>query len=314
MSTSVNARKVVTNPRRSELGCAAFASAATLACLLAACAAGTDSPRPSKEPAEQTDRSNTDPSDRESVAPPPVPPAPPPPPPPPPPRTKLYANTRTALYRLDPAGPTIEKVADFVSREGICTAEDYSGCIIDLAVSGEGKMYASSWSTLYTVDPATAKLTRLANGVFPNSLAVAPAGMVDPKEMLVGYDVDKFVRVDPASGARLDIGSLNPNRTGMNFVSSGDLVAMPDGTVLLTAQSVPEGPSDYLVQIDPTTGKVKKVVGQTGRYDLWGLGAIAGSLFAFGDGAQVFSLSVTNGAATTLGVTVPAGPAFWGGG
>jgi hypothetical protein len=241
------------------------------------------------------------------------PPAPPPPKPGTPP-TVVYSQSGTTLYRLDPAGPKLDKVGDFSGVDGVCNEQTSDGCIIDIAVDGGGKMYGVSWTALYTIDVSNAKATRLSNGLFPNSLAFAPAGTVDTKAMLVGYDEDKFVRIDPESGARYDIGSLNPNPSGKQFTSSGDLVVQQGGAVFLTAKTVPEGATDFLVQIDPKTGKVTKVLGDTGKTDLWGLAALTDKLYAFTANGDVLSLDATRGAAKPLTVTIPTGVQWWGGG
>ena len=243
-----------------------------------------------------------------------TPPPPQPPPKPGAPPTVVYSQSGTTLFRLDPAGPKLDKVGDFSGVDGVCNDQTSDGCIIDIAVDPNGKMYGVSWTALYTIDVASAKATRLSNGVFPNSLAFAPAGTVDTKAMLIGYDEDKFVRIDPDSGARYDLGSLNPNPTGKDFTSSGDLVVQSSTSIYLTAKTIPEGTSDTLVQIDPKTGKVSKIVGDTGQADVWGLAMLSDKLYGFSASGAVFALDPTRGAAKALTVTTPSGIAWWGGG
>src|ERR1044071_6035667 len=50
------------------------------------------------------------------------PPAPPPPKPGTPP-TVVYSQSGTTLYRLDPAGPKLDKVGDFSGVDGVCNEQ-----------------------------------------------------------------------------------------------------------------------------------------------------------------------------------------------
>jgi hypothetical protein len=164
-----------------------------------------------------------------------------------------------------------------------------------------------------SIDKATAECTVLATATtlsFPNSLSFVPAGTVDPAvETLVGFAIDAYVRVDTTSGKMTTIGNLNPNALGITFVSSGDIVSVSGGKTYLTARNnAPDaGPGgDYLLEIDPKTGKVLKLIVDTKKTLLYGLGYWAGTAYAFSATGDSYAIDLSNGFTTTL--SFPNGP------
>src|SRR6185295_5774989 len=102
------------------------------------------------------------------------------------------------------------------------------------------------------------------------SLTYVPEGtLVTNAEALVGYADDKYVRVDPTTGAVTQIGTLN------NEPASGDVVSIKGGGTYLTVKvgigdAVSGG--DRIVEVDPKTGALKRIIGPTGSADVLGLG------------------------------------------
>jgi hypothetical protein len=226
---------------------------------------------------------------------------------------EVFAHSATTLYRMDPQTREISQIGDF------------SGCdgqVVDLAVNATGDVYATTFTSLVKVDKKTARCTKIADGSFPNSLAFVPVGTLDAKtELLVGYDEAKYLRIDPKTGSISQIGALNPNRTGKLYVSSGDVVSV-SGRTYLTAKEIASEDDlpapdalDYLLSIDPKTGKVLEVVGSTGQKDLWGVGFWAGTLYAFSNEGHVFAIDPSTAAATPMPTqNTIKGVSFWGAG
>ncbi|MEO8877424.1 MAG: hypothetical protein ABI461_17650, partial [Polyangiaceae bacterium] len=128
----------------------------------------------------------------------------------------------------------------------------------------------------------------------------------DPSsEALVGYNGATYVRIDPTSGAITTIGSLNPNSTGHDWYSSGDIVSIIGGKTYLTATLDPNSSAnDSILEVDPVTGKALSVIGDpdggVGFGKVWGLGFWAGTAYGFDKGGQLFSIDLTNGASTAI--------------
>ena len=223
---------------------------------------------------------------------------------------EVFAHTPKTLYKLEPISKTLTRVGNFSCTAGAdAAAQD----VIDIAVDKGGKMYGTTFQSLLLIDKATAACTIVATATalsFPNSLSFVPAGTVDPAvEALVGFAVDSYVKIDPATGAMTTIGNLNPNALGITFQSSGDIVSISGGQTYLTARS--SGPDagsggDYLLEIDPSTGKVLKLVVDTQKSFLYGLGYWGGTAYAFSASGNSYAIDLSNGFTTLL--SFPNGP------
>jgi hypothetical protein len=234
---------------------------------------------------------------------------------------EIFAHSASSLFRLDPDSREVRKVGDF------------SGCdgqVVDIALDAAGNLFAATWAVgargaLVRVDGKTARCTKIADGDLPNSLAFVPAGVLDANaEVLVGYNLQKYVRIDAQTGKTTEIGALNPNSFGRWFRSSGDLVSVSSGRTYLTAKEVPKDdpdygepidPNDVLLSVDPKTGKVLSIVGSTGKQNLWGLGFWAGTLYAFSDTGGIFAIDPKTARATAMPTSNSVeGQSFWGAG
>ena len=211
---------------------------------------------------------------------------------------------------------------------GIDTSCDVNEGMWDIALDKDGNMYgsvetegadcSSTGGEIVKIDKATAKTTVLgsSSSTFPNSLSFVPVGTIDPtNEVLVGYNGATYVRIDPTSGAVSTIGSLNPNATGQDWYSSGDIVSIIGGKTYLTATLDPNSSAnDTILEVDPVKGTALKVIGQVGFGHVWGLGFWAGTAYGFDEGGDLFSIDLTNGASTRIPLTGIGGVSFFGAG
>ena len=60
------------------------------------------------------------------------------------------------------------------------------------------------------------------------------------------------------------------------------------------------GPGDYLLEINPTTGRMIRVVGSVGKPQLWGTAYWAGVTYAFSNGGEVLQLNPANASPTRV--------------
>jgi hypothetical protein len=232
---------------------------------------------------------------------------------------EVYGHSKTTLYKLEPYSKVVSVVGNF---DCLPPALGNSG-MWDIAIDKGGKMVGSTndglgRGTLVTIDPATARCQIVGQGVYPNSLAFVPAGTVLPAdEALVGYNDASYVRIDLATGAVVELGSLNPNPTGERWESSGDIVSIIGGGTYLTVRpkGTTSGQVDSIVEIDPKTGQATRLIGNTGFSDLWGLGYWAGVAYAFSAGGQLVEIDLMTGAGLPIPLgAIPAGLSFWGAG
>ena len=213
---------------------------------------------------------------------------------------QVFAHSDDTLYRLDPTTNQVTVVGPF------------SGCtgVIDIAIDQNGVMFATTFDGLYRVDSATAKCSFIASGAYPNSLSFVPKGTVDPNaEALVGYEGTTYVRIDTTSGLRSVIGSLGES----GYASSGDVVSVIGGGTYLTVNG--NGCDDCIIEVDPKTGGLVKMIGPLGFSSVYGLAFWGGTAYGFDDAGDLFSIALPTSKTTLIDVpNKPAGLSYYGAG
>lgn len=214
---------------------------------------------------------------------------------------EVFAHSAYELYKLDPITKAVTTVGTFQG----C---DFSA-VIDIAINKDGAMYATTFGGLYTVDKTTAKCSLIAGGSYPNSLSFVPQGTVDPgAEALVGYQGSTYVRIDLTSGAVTSIGAI-----GGGYVSSGDIVSVIGGGTYLTVYGNACG--DCIIEVDPKSGALKKMIGPLGHGGVYGLAFWGGSAYGFSSFGELFQIDLSNGTSTIIPMpSAPPGLSFNGAG
>jgi hypothetical protein len=232
---------------------------------------------------------------------------------------EVYAHSADTLYKLEPISKTVSVVAKFS-----CVDFDTSGGngMWDIALDKVGNMFGTlqsgfSSGAVVQINKATAECTILSQGTsFPNSLTFVPAGTVDPnEEVLVGYNVDEYLRIDKQTGAKQTIGGLNPNSLNKTFESSGDIVSIIGDKTYLTAKDTNSFGNDLILEVDPVNGKALKVIGDTGFSDIWGLGYWGGIAYGFNSPGKLIQIDLTTGKGTNIPIAnIPGKLSFYGAG
>lgn len=215
---------------------------------------------------------------------------------------EVYGHSGTDLYRLNPTTKAVSLVGSF---------EGCQGGVIDIALDQDSNLYGTTTKALYRIDRNSAVCTKIASGDYPNSLSFVPKGTVDANdEALVGYNDDVYVRIDTQNGKLTTVGSL-----GQGYKSSGDIVSVIGGGTYLTVKG--KGCADCIVEVDPSTGAMKKKLGTLGHQDVFGLAFWAGSAYGFDLSGQLFEVDFSGGTVQTKPIGIPKAPAdlaFWGAG
>jgi hypothetical protein len=224
---------------------------------------------------------------------------------------RVYAHTMNTLYLYEPVGGDLKEIGKFSCLD----AADTTDVVVDLAVDRTGTVYATTFRRFLKVDPITAACTEIRKAAtgdpsYPNALSFVPAGTVDPtKEALVGYSPPlvgpgstDYVRIDTATGAITKIGQLNVS--GTPYTSSGDLISLiqDSNRTFLTVKLLSDASvgTDLLAEVNPTNGNLKKILGDTGQTNLYGLGYWAGKGYGFSDNGKITQIDMTNGAGTVV--------------
>jgi hypothetical protein len=213
---------------------------------------------------------------------------------------QVFAHSESTLYRLDPDTKAASYVADF----------DGCSSVIDIAIDKDGVMFGTTFDGLWRIDPKTAKCSQVASGDYPNSLSFVPKGTLDPaKEALVGYVGADYVRIDEVTGAVTTVGSLGTSK----YQSSGDIVSVIGGGTYLTIKG--NDCADCIVEVDPTTGAMKSMIGNLDHGSVFGLAFWGGVAYGFDDAGTLFEIDLSN--ASTKAIAMPGAPSglsFWGAG
>jgi hypothetical protein len=241
---------------------------------------------------------------------------------PPPAPGKVYAHSDNTLWLLEPISKQVTMVGLFD-----CVGTTV-GSMVDIAIDRAGKMTGCAaisfngglGGALVSIDPTNARCTVLTKGPdLVTSLTYVPEGtLVANAEALVGYTDDRYVRVDPATGVLTDIGPLNNTASGgVRWLSSGDVVSIKDGGTYLTVkpESGAMAGGDRIVEVDPKTGALKRIIGPTGMDDVLGLGYWGGIAYGFTLAGSLIQIDLTTGAGTRIPIPgAPADLAFYGAG
>ncbi len=222
---------------------------------------------------------------------------------------RVYAQTPDTLHLYDPIARKLTRIGAFDCTNG--------EAVIDLAVNRTGDMFATTADYLLTVDPTSGhcqvKATAPIDAFYPNSLSFVPIGTVSQSdEALVGYaatlaadDADQYVQIDTTTGVMTKIGVLNPPGAATLYSASGDFISLlRDGNktyLTVRDRAVDAGvATDKLAEINPATGQILRIVGETNQKHIFGLGYWAGKAYGFSDDGRITEIDVSNGAATVL--------------
>ena len=215
----------------------------------------------------------------------------------------LYAHTASTLYRFDKAGFTL------VGQFGF---DKNAGSVTDIALDEDGKLFAITFNDLFECNSKTAKCNWLAG--LPqqfNGLTFVPEGVLGAKAALIGIANSgtwNHLQVNGKTATVTPLGSYG------GYGSSGDAFSVKGVGTLATVTS---GffKSDELAVVDPATGKVKSIVGETGVTGLWGLAWQGGKVYAFGSDGGIYEVNPKTGKASkAAGISAPSGVSWWGAG
>jgi hypothetical protein len=216
----------------------------------------------------------------------------------------IYAHTKDTLYTFEAA---TKKVTE-VGKLACLSATDR---LLDIAVDGKGAVFGTTDEAFLSINPKDGTCTRIiAKDNLPNSLSFVPAGTLEAgAEALVGYAFDtankavRYVQINTTTGAVTEIGLLNPTSATKKYVSSGDVfsIANDANRAFLTVHEdgVADGP-DQLAEIDPKTGKIKSIVGNTLQADIYGLAYWSGKAYGFSGDGNVTEINVVTGVSNTV--------------
>ncbi len=161
----------------------------------------------------------------------------------------------------------------------------------DIALSPGGELYGIDFTSLWQIDPETAKATRIGDtGYTLNALTFAPDGSLYAAGACL-------VSLDISTAAATLIGNLTP------FASAGDLVFDSDGRLLLSTTD------NKLLRLDPNNAG-HSLIGGLGHNNVYGLAMVDGTLYGVSNTERV-SFPI-NPATAAAGPAIPLPPSLAG--
>ncbi len=233
---------------------------------------------------------------------------------------RVFAHTKNKLYRFDPLAATLVEVGPFSClprNETKPEGDKDNDSVIDLALDRTGQMYATTFWRFLKVDATTGSCQVIRTDPlayqYPNSLSFVPKGT---DEALVGYVFDNttgnpatiYSEINLQTGEMTDSPqNLNPNPllNGVRYGISGDLISLirTNGKTYAAIKQVTGDAgvgNDMLAEIEPTTGTIKSIIGDTGKKGFYGMGFWAGTAYGFTSAGEIFAIDVNDGKATLV--------------
>jgi hypothetical protein len=213
----------------------------------------------------------------------------------------IYAHSNTELFHVDPRTLAVIDVGPFQWPAG-----SENEFMTDLAVDKEDHLTGISFGAVYAIDADTAKCTYLSplSREF-NGMSYVPASEMGATgdDVLIGTALDGSIwRIDPMTGASTEVGSF-----GGGYISSGDLVSVEGFGTIATVNLNDQDGIDLLARIDLKHGGTASIIGNTGMYDLWGVGFWGGKVYGFAATNELVDLDLTTGKASLI----TKGPVNW---
>lgn len=196
---------------------------------------------------------------------------------------KVYANTSAALFEVDPETSQPTFVGNFHTPNG----DELDG-FIDIAIDLKGHIYGGTFDALYRVDAKTAEVELVCTTEVPMfALAFSSDGRLfaGGREGIDLLDLESC-RSTPLIGDE-------------TYVTSGDVVGLPDGNLYWTVFG---DDGDDLVLLDPDSGATKRL-GSIGVGKLFGLGYDDETLYGFSSNGEIVEIDPRNGSGRVTGTS-----------
>ncbi|GAB4207482.1 MAG: hypothetical protein OHK0013_25140 [Sandaracinaceae bacterium] len=228
--------------------------------------------------------------------------------------TLIYAHSPNTLFSFSAMTNTVTEIGRFTEPDGT-NAPD----MVDLAVNAAGEVFTSSARSLWSVDPATARVTEI--GTFDvvmgeqfYALTFLAPGQLGADETLLGAtNMGDYYQIDPSNARVRRLGSYPDG-----WLSSGDLVSV-EGATYATIRRM-DDTVDTLAQItfDASGRSTLRIIGAVrgGGVDfrqIFGLGYWGRAVYGFSNSGQLIEIDRTTGAGR-LATTMTGTSRFWGAG
>jgi len=219
----------------------------------------------------------------------------------------VYAHTSSRLYRLGVKTYSVHEVGPFIWPSDAESRE-----MTDIAIDRYGVLWAISFDDVFICHPIDVTCWRMAP--LPssfNGLTLIPKSVLGTEEdTLVGLSQDGgWWRLALVNG---NVQSTYLGNLGGDWMASGDAFSI-EGVGTFASVNHGGGSPDYLVTLDPATGKVTGQVSPFAGYgSVWGLAGWSSQAFAFDSlTGDILIIDLATGG---IDQTLETSQAWWGAG
>lgn len=229
--------------------------------------------------------------------------------------TVIYAHSPKVLFSFSPFTNTVTEIGPFTLPSGEAAPD-----MVDLAVNADGVVYTTSATSLFRVDPETARATLIREFDVAEreqfyALSFLTPGTLGSTEVLLGAtNMGVYYEINPTNGAVRALGTYPDG-----WLSSGDVVSV-DGATYATIRRATDNEYDTLARITfDDAGRSQITVigpirggGQSFR-QIFGLGYWGRNVYGFSNSGQLIEIDRNTGAGR-LATTETGTDRFWGAG
>ncbi len=203
----------------------------------------------------------------------------------------VYAHTTDELFEVDPLTGVATSIGQFTVGARVIIG------MVDLAIDNAGRMYGGTQGdsdgdgrAVWRIDPTSGEVTLVCN----TPVKMFALTFLSDGRLIAG-DEGRLLALDLSDNCRVSTLATHPT-----WVTSGDVVALPDGLIYWTVRGE-RGDEDKLVVVDPDSGLYaeKGPIKAGGRkFDrLFGLGfdEAANALYGFSADGEIVRINPTNG-------------------
>lgn len=156
--------------------------------------------------------------------------------------------------------------------------------LTDIALDGSGKLYGTTFSSLYSFNTTTNSSTLIGGlGASINGLGFATNGN------LYGTGGSNFYQINTTTGTATQVGS-----NIANFSSGGDIVFNPNNNQFLALSLSPNNSTLFSIALDGTASQI----GNIGFSDVYGAFFEGGQLFGYTADRRQIKIDLATGAGT----------------
>jgi hypothetical protein len=197
----------------------------------------------------------------------------------------IYVHTARTLYKLDPNTYDLALIGDF--NVGVD--------ITDIAEKDDGSLVAISFTSVYSVDPASGQATLLWDNFFQDMNALT---YLSDGRLLSADLAGNVFQLDMTSNS---IFMWTLGNYGSSQTTAGDLVSVDDGTTwgLTKTGGVATDTNNVLMIVNNVNG-TGTPKGPTGFGQLWGAAYSAHRILGFSGAGEIVEIDPFTGAGTLL--------------